>query len=131
MERNEGLIDRTWVAGVNVVEIIIAQVVTQFCILLVQMVVLVTVLIFGFKVHLTLLLTLYLSMANGAGVHSVSAQYLGGWCTVCFPRANRYIRTKDNSSSRINKTLMSILLQVWLLGCSYLLCVVQRTQPSK
>lgn len=50
VERNEGLIDRTWVAGVNVTEIIIAQVFTQFFILLVQMALLIVILIFGFKV---------------------------------------------------------------------------------
>ena len=50
MERNEGLIDRTWVAGVNVAEIIIAQVLTQFFLLLIQMALLIVVLIFGFKV---------------------------------------------------------------------------------
>ena len=51
VERNEGLIDRTWVAGVNVPEIIISQVVTQFFILLVQITLLVVVVIFGFKVR--------------------------------------------------------------------------------
>ncbi len=50
VERNEGLIDRTWVAGVNVPEIILSQVITQFFILLVQITLLVTVVIFGFKV---------------------------------------------------------------------------------
>ena len=51
LERNEGLIDRTWVAGVNVTEIIIAQVFTQFFILLVQMSLLIVVLLFGLKVR--------------------------------------------------------------------------------
>lgn len=49
-ERNEGLIDRTWVAGVNVAEIIIAQIFTQFFILVVQITLLVVVAVFGFKV---------------------------------------------------------------------------------
>ena len=49
-ERKEGLIDRTWVAGVNVTEIIIAQVVTQFFILLVQISLVVVVIVYGFKV---------------------------------------------------------------------------------
>ena len=52
IERNEGLIDRTWVAGVNVPEIIIAQVFTQFFIIVVQVVVMVVVIIWGFKVHI-------------------------------------------------------------------------------
>ena len=51
IERKEGLIDRTWVAGVNVTEIIIAQVLTQFCVLLIQISLLVTVVVFGFKVR--------------------------------------------------------------------------------
>ena len=51
VERNEGLIDRTWVAGVSVSEIIISQVVTQVFILLVQITLLVTVVLFGFKVQ--------------------------------------------------------------------------------
>ena len=50
IERKEGLMDRTWVAGVNVNEIIIAQVITQFFVLLVQITLLVTVIVFGFKV---------------------------------------------------------------------------------
>ena len=52
IERKEGLIDRTWVAGVNVTEIIIAQVLTQFCVLLIQISLLVTVVVFGFKVRI-------------------------------------------------------------------------------
>lgn len=52
VERNEGLIDRTWVAGVNVTEIIIAQVVTQFFILLVQIILLVVIVLYAFKVSL-------------------------------------------------------------------------------
>ena len=52
VERNEGLIDRTWVAGVNVTEIIIAQVVTQFFILLVQIILLVVIVLCAFKVTL-------------------------------------------------------------------------------
>ena len=50
VERNEGLIDRTWVAGVNVTEIIIAQVVTQFFILLVQIILMVVIVVYAFKV---------------------------------------------------------------------------------
>lgn len=50
VERNEGLIDRTWVAGVNVPEIIISQVLTQFFILLVQIALMVLVVVLGFKV---------------------------------------------------------------------------------
>jgi len=50
VERNEGLIDRTWVAGVNVPEIIISQVITQFFVLLLQISLLVIVALFGFKV---------------------------------------------------------------------------------
>ncbi len=50
VERNEGLIDRTWVAGVNAAEIVIAQVVTQFFILAVQITLLLVVVVFAFKV---------------------------------------------------------------------------------
>lgn len=50
VERKEGLIDRTWVAGVNVTEIIFAQILTQFFVLLVQITLLVTVVVFGYKV---------------------------------------------------------------------------------
>lgn len=53
VERNEGLIDRTWVAGVNVTEIIISQVLTQFFILLVQIGLMVVVVVCGFKVSET------------------------------------------------------------------------------
>lgn len=53
-ERNEGLIDRTWVAGVNITEIIIAQICTQFFILVIQITLLLTVAIFGFKVRIIL-----------------------------------------------------------------------------
>lgn len=52
IERNEGLIDRTWVAGVNAAEIVIAQVVTQFFILAVQITLLLVVVIFAFKVNM-------------------------------------------------------------------------------
>ena len=50
IERKEGLIDRTWVAGVNVTEIIIAQVVTQLFILVVQIILVVVVIIYAFEV---------------------------------------------------------------------------------
>ena len=53
VERNEGLIDRTWVAGVNVTEMIIAQVMTQFFIILVQIVLMLVVVLCGFKVSLS------------------------------------------------------------------------------
>ncbi len=48
-ERKEGLIDRTWVAGVNVTEIIIAQVVTQLFILIVQIILVLVVVLYAFK----------------------------------------------------------------------------------
>jgi len=51
VERNEGLIDRTWVAGVNAAEIVIAQVFSQFFILAIQITLLLVVVIFGFKVR--------------------------------------------------------------------------------
>ena len=54
VERNEGLIDRTWVAGVNVTEIVISQILTQFFVLFVQTTLLLVVAIFGFKVHYTM-----------------------------------------------------------------------------
>ena len=54
-ERKEGLIDRTWVAGVNVTEMILSQILTQFFVLLVQIILLVVVVIFAFKVTQILL----------------------------------------------------------------------------
>lgn len=60
VERNEGLIDRTWVAGVSVSEIIISQVVTQVFILLVQITLLLTVVLFGFKIYNTYLSNIWL-----------------------------------------------------------------------
>ena len=50
-ERKEGLIDRTWVAGVNVTEVIISQVITQFFILLVQILLMLVFVLFVFKVN--------------------------------------------------------------------------------
>ncbi len=52
IERKEGLIDRTWVAGVNATEIIIAQVITQLFILVVQIVLMVVVVLYAFDVRL-------------------------------------------------------------------------------
>ena len=49
-ERKEGLIDRTWVAGVNVTEIIISQVITQFFILVVQILLMLVFVLWVFKV---------------------------------------------------------------------------------
>ena len=49
-ERKEGLMDRTWVAGVNVTEVIISQVITQFFILLVQIVLMLVFVLWVFKV---------------------------------------------------------------------------------
>ena len=43
--------DRTWVAGVNVAEIIISQVVTQFFILLVQIILMLVFVLWIFKVR--------------------------------------------------------------------------------
>ena len=50
-ERKEGLIDRTWVAGVNVTEVIASQVITQFFILLVQILLMLVFVLFVFKVN--------------------------------------------------------------------------------
>lgn len=49
-ERREGLMDRTWVAGVNVTEVIISQVITQFFILLVQIILMLIFVLWVFKV---------------------------------------------------------------------------------
>ena len=53
-ERKEGLMDRTWVAGVNVAEIIISQVVTQFFILLVQIILMLVFVLWVFQVGVQL-----------------------------------------------------------------------------
>jgi ABC-type multidrug transport system permease subunit len=50
-ERKDGLMDRTWVAGVNVTEIIISQVVTQFFILLVQILLMMVFILWVFKIY--------------------------------------------------------------------------------
>jgi ABC-type multidrug transport system permease subunit len=50
-ERKEGLMDRTWVAGVSVAEIIISQVVTQFFILLVQIILMLVFVLWVFQVY--------------------------------------------------------------------------------
>ena len=51
VERNEGLLDRSWVAGVNVAELLISQVITQFVIIIFQIVLLVSITLWAFKVH--------------------------------------------------------------------------------
>ena len=51
-ERKEGLIDRTWVAGVNVSEVLISQVLTQSFILVVQIVLMLVFVLFVFKVSI-------------------------------------------------------------------------------
>lgn len=53
-ERKDGLMDRTWVAGVNVAEIIISQVVTQLFILIVQIILMLIFVLWVFKVCVTL-----------------------------------------------------------------------------
>ena len=53
-ERKEGLMDRTWVAGVSVAEIIISQVVTQFFILLVQIILMLVFVLWVFQVGVQL-----------------------------------------------------------------------------
>ena len=50
IERNEGLLDRSWVAGVNVAEMLISQVITQFIIIIVQIIFMVSVTVWAFKV---------------------------------------------------------------------------------
>ena len=63
VERNEGLFDRTWVAGVNAAEIVIAQVFSQFFILAVQITLLLLVTIFAFKVKISLLYIYYCNVS--------------------------------------------------------------------
>ena len=63
-ERKDGLMDRTWVAGVNVTEIIISQVVTQFFILLVQILLMMVFILWVFKVrHVHVHIHLYVAVA--------------------------------------------------------------------
>ena len=50
VERNEGLLDRSWVAGVNVAELLISQVVTQFLVIIVQIILMISIIIWAFKV---------------------------------------------------------------------------------
>lgn len=50
IERNEGLLDRSWVAGVNVAELLISQVLTQLIIIIVQIAFMVSVTVWAFKV---------------------------------------------------------------------------------
>ena len=84
IERKEGLMDRTWVAGVNVSEIIIAQVITQFFVLLVQITLLVTVIVFGFKVsyHTGKMLILMLTGQTGFQILFVQVYLVHKWSLV-------------------------------------------------
>ena len=50
MERKEGLLDRTWVAGVNVTEMVLAQILTQCIILFVQSTAMILLVVFAFRV---------------------------------------------------------------------------------
>lgn len=50
VERNEGLLDRSWVAGVNVAELLISQVMTQFVIIIAQIAFMVSITIWAFRV---------------------------------------------------------------------------------
>ena len=54
MERKEGLLDRSWVAGVNVAELLISQVITQLIIIIVQISLMVSITLWGFKVRLAI-----------------------------------------------------------------------------
>ncbi len=51
LERKDGLIDRTWVAGANGAEIIIAQIFVEFFVFVVQTILVLVVAIAGFKVQ--------------------------------------------------------------------------------
>ena len=50
IERKEGLLDRTWVAGVNATEMVLAQILTQCITLFVQSMILIILVKFAFKV---------------------------------------------------------------------------------
>ena len=51
VERKEGLLDRTWMAGVNTTELILSHLLIQTCILLVQTTILLGVSIYGIQVN--------------------------------------------------------------------------------
>ena len=53
-ERKEGLLDRTWVAGVNVTEMVLAQILTQCITLFVQSLILIILVKFAFKVYINM-----------------------------------------------------------------------------
>ncbi|XP_003390840.2 PREDICTED: ABC transporter G family member 20-like [Amphimedon queenslandica] len=60
IERKEGLLDRTWVAGVNVTEMVLAQIFTQCIILFVQSTILIILVRFAFKVYMVHLRSIFL-----------------------------------------------------------------------
>lgn len=51
MERNEGLIERSWVAGVKSVEVIVSQIFIQMFTMLIQILLALVIVIFAFKVR--------------------------------------------------------------------------------
>jgi ABC-type multidrug transport system permease subunit len=50
IERNEGLLERTLAAGINVMQMVVAQVAVQIVVLVGQTILMAVVLIYGFKV---------------------------------------------------------------------------------
>ena len=148
VERNEGLIDRTWVAGVNVTEIIIAQVVTQFFILLVQIILLVVIVLYAFKVSLFIMyihrLTRSLSVSRSIDSWMVIIQgwfqlFWSGATCMCseksgFEAASGDLiiaRKKLNTCTNSGATCCKILKRSWwhgILDTCNVMCIYWSTK---
>lgn len=148
VERNEGLIDRTWVAGVNVTEIIIAQVVTQFFILLVQIILLVVIVLYAFKVSLFIMyihrLTWSLSVSRSIDSWMVIIQgwfqlFWSGATCMCseksgFEAASGDLiiaRKKLNTCTNSGATCCKILKRSWwhgILDTCNVMCIYWSTK---
>ena len=148
VERNEGLIDRTWVAGVNVTEIIIAQVVMQFFILLVQIILLVVIVLYAFKVSLFIMyihrLTRSLSVSRSIDSWMVIIQgwfqlFWSGATCMCseksgFEAASGDLiiaRKKLNTCTNSGATCCKILKRSWwhgILDTCNVMCIYWSTK---
>ena len=148
VERNEGLIDRTWVAGVNVTEIIIAQVVMQFFILLVQIILLVVIVLYAFKVSLFIMyihrLTWSLSVSRSIDswmviIHGWFQLFWSGATCMCSEKSDFeaasgdliIARKKLNTCTNSGATCCKILKRSWwhgILDTCNVMCIYWSTK---
>lgn len=97
IERNEGLLERSWVAGVNVAELLISQVITQFVIIIVQIALMISITLWAFKVRIAthinyteadIVLILHFFLSD---LQHPCLQYLVDWTASVSTRNDRYI----------------------------------------